>query len=138
MGEVQKQAEPQETLRLDKWLWAARFFKTRPLAAEAINGGKVHLDGKRTKPGKPVHPGARLEITKGPLSWEVIVKILPRQRRPAAEAAFFYEETPESVARRERQREDQRLTRLANPAPAAGKPSKRDRRMIHRFTGKDG
>ncbi len=127
---------PPETQRLDKWLWAARFFKTRQLAAEAINGGKVHLEGQRAKPGKTVHPGSRLEITKGHLTWAVTVSAIPRQRRPASEAVHCYAETPASRERRERQQEQQRLERLANPTPAAGKPTKRDRRMIHRFTGK--
>jgi ribosome-associated heat shock protein Hsp15 len=120
-------------VRLDKWLWAARFFKTRQLATEAINGGKVHLEGQRTKPGRLVRPGTRLSIHKGSLSWEIRVTDISRQRRPAAEAADLYEEDEASRLRR------QELVRIrreqgAASAPRGGRPSKRDRRLIHRFT----
>lgn len=124
-------------MRLDKWLWAARFFKTRQLAIEAINGGKVHLNGQRTKPGKTVAVGSRLTIHKESLEWQIEVKELPRQRRPASEAVLFYEEDEASRVKRQRQIEEQRLLRAAAPRPTQGKPSKRDRRMIHSFTGKD-
>ncbi|MCG8426168.1 MAG: RNA-binding S4 domain-containing protein, partial [Chromatiales bacterium] len=89
------------SLRLDKWLWAARFFKTRQLAIEAINGGKVHLNGQRTKPGKEVKVGSRLRIHKGSLEWDITVLMIPRQRRPASEAIHFYQETTESIEKRE-------------------------------------
>ncbi|RLW56494.1 MAG: RNA-binding protein S4, partial [gamma proteobacterium symbiont of Stewartia floridana] len=89
-------------VRLDKWLWAARFFKTRQIAAEAINGGKVHLNGQRTKPGKEVKAGSHLRIHKGSLEWDIQVSVPADRRRPATEARLFYEETPESVARREK------------------------------------
>lgn len=123
--------------RLDKWLWAARFFKTRQLAVEAINGGKVHLNGQRTKPGKEVHPGSRLRVHKGSLEWELEVIGLSKQRRPAKEAVRLYEESEQSRLSREQQIEQQRLIRAAQPQPDV-KPSKRDRRMIHRFTRQDG
>ena len=77
-------------MRLDKWLWAARFYKTRQLAVEAISGGKVHLNGQRTKPGKAVDIGSEIRIHKGPLEWEITVEALPKQRRPAKEAVLFY------------------------------------------------
>ena len=125
------------SLRLDKWLWAARFFKTRQLAVEAINGGKVHLNSQRTKPGKTVSAGSRLEIHKGSLSWEIEIRIIPKQRRPASEAIHFYEESEESRIRREEQVAERRLERSTAPQLHKGKPSKRDRRMIHRFTGKE-
>ena len=125
------------SLRLDKWLWAARFFKTRQLAVEAINGGKVHLNSQRTKPGKTVSVGSRLEIHKGSLSWEIEIRIIPKQRRPASEAIHFYEESEESRIRREEQVAERRLERSTAPQLYKGKPSKRDRRMIHRFTGKE-
>ncbi|MBV2121085.1 MAG: RNA-binding S4 domain-containing protein [Candidatus Thiodiazotropha sp. (ex Ctena orbiculata)] len=125
-------------VRLDKWLWAARFFKTRQIAAEAINGGKVHLNGQRTKPGKEVKAGSHLRIHKGSLEWDIQVSVPADRRRPASEARLFYEETPESIARREKVMEAQRLERASLPQPAHGKPSKRDRRMIHRFTNKSG
>ena len=126
-----------ESLRLDKWLWAARFFKTRQLAIEAINGGKVHLNGQRTKPGKEVKPGSKLRIHKGSLEWDITVRVIPKQRRPASEAIHFYEESDESRLRREHVIEDQRIARAAAPKMPTSKPSKRDRRMIHRFTGKE-
>ena len=124
------------SMRLDKWLWAARFFKTRPLAVEAINGGKVHLNDQRTKPGKEVMEGSRLRVHKGSLEWDIVIRILPRQRRPASEAIHFYEESEASTRRRQETVEQERLLRAAAPRPATTKPSKRDRRMIHRFTGK--
>ncbi len=127
-----------ERVRLDKWLWAARFFKTRQLAGEAINGGKVHLNGQRTKPGKEIRVGSMLTIHTPAAEYEVEVRVLAEKRRPASEAREFYEETPESIARRERLEEARRLERLANPRPSQGKLNKKDRRLIHRFTGKGG
>ncbi len=124
-------------MRLDKWLWSARFFKSRQLAVEAINGGKVHLNGQRTKPGKEVRPSTRLRIHKGSLEWEIEVVGLAKQRRPAAEAVLLYAESDESKARRGRQMEVQRLLKADHPKPS-GKPSKRNRRMIQRFTHKEG
>jgi len=124
-------------MRLDKWLWAARFFKTRQLAIEAINGGKVHLNGQRTKPGKTVGVGSRLTIHKESLEWQIEVRELPKQRRPVSEAVLFYHEDEASKLKRQQQIEEQRLLRAAAPRPAQGKPSKRDRRMIHSFTGKE-
>ena len=102
MSEAVKQPEA-ETQRLDKWLWVARFFKTRGQAAAAITGGKVQVDGERVKPSRHVGPGTRLDIRRGPLRWRVVVRAVARHRRPASEAAVLYEETPESVEHRERQ-----------------------------------
>ena len=93
--------EPLAELRLDKWLWAARFFKTRAAATAAIGGGKVHVNGQRVKPARTVRPGDRLEILRGEARYAVVVQALNDQRRPAAEAAGLYEETPESLAKRE-------------------------------------
>ncbi len=120
------------SMRLDKWLWAARFFKTRQLAIDAINGGKVHLNGQRVKPGKEIGPDARLEITKDQYTWDITVKGLCRQRRPAPEAELLYEEDPESHARRQAlvaQRRDEKGLTLQPDQ----RPNKRDRRLIHRF-----
>ena len=125
------EAESQETIRLDKWLWAARFFKTRQLAVEAINGGKVHVDGLRAKPGKPVRIGDRLTVHKGSLAWELTVQGVSRQRRGAPEAALLYEEDEASRRRRQelvRERREQGLGDLPK-----GRPTKRDRREIERF-----
>lgn len=121
-------------VRLDKWLWAARFFKTRTLASEAIAGGKVHLDGHRTKPGKGVRAGARLRIRKGVEEFEIVVLGLSRQRRPAKEASLLYAETDESRRRREATAAQRRVEAHARRAPA-GKPSKRERRQLLRLSG---
>lgn len=126
-----------DNMRLDKWLWAARFFKTRKLACEAIIGGKVHLHGRRTKPGREVKPGSLVRIHKGALEWNIEVLIIPKQRRPASEAKTFYAEEAESVSRRETVIEQQRLLRAAAPSRPAGRPGKRDRRLIHRFKNKN-
>lgn len=124
--------EQTDRMRLDKWLWAARFFKTRQIAIDAINGGKVHLNGQRAKPGKEIGVGARLEISKDQHSWDITVVRLCAQRRPAAEAAQLYEETPESLARRQaeiaRRREEK-----AFGVQVDNRPNKKERRQIHRF-----
>ena len=125
-----------EKMRIDKWLWAARFYKTRALASEAVEGGKVHLNGQRSKPGKDVRVGSRLEIQKGGLAWEIEILTLPAQRRPAAEAQTFYLETEESQQRRAAAVAALRAARQASPLQTASKPSKRDRRLIHRFKEK--
>ncbi|MGA7979663.1 MAG: S4 domain-containing protein [Chromatiaceae bacterium] len=122
-------------IRLDKWLWAARFFKTRHLATEAISGGKVQVNGQRAKPGKAIRVGARLTIHKESLEWEVEVTALSKQRRSAPEAASLYEEREESRLRRQTQVRERRERGAYSVEPAA-KPSKRDRRMIERFTRK--
>jgi ribosome-associated heat shock protein Hsp15 len=119
-------------LRLDKWLWAARFFKTRSLAADAVEGGKAKLNGQHVKPAKMTRAGDVLDISIGDQQWTVVVRAVNAQRRPAAEARLLFEETAESSARRLRTLE---LRKLA-PAPGAGlhgRPSKRDARMIRRF-----
>lgn len=122
-----------DRMRLDKWLWAARFYKTRALAAEAVEGGKVHLNGQRTKPGREIRVGSRLQISREGLEWQIEVAVLPKQRRPAAEARGFYVEDEQSRQRREQASEALRAARLARPLQTASKPSKRDRRLIHRF-----
>ena len=125
-------ADSLETMRLDKWLWCARFFKTRALAAEAVQGGKVHLNGHRCKPGKDVKIGSRLTISKGPYDWEIEVVVLPRQRRPANEARDFYRENDQSHAKRQQLNEQIRAERASRPV-ADHRPNKRERRQIHRF-----
>ncbi len=123
---------PDEHMRLDKWLWAARFFKTRQLAIEAIKGGKVHVNGQRAKPGKDIGPGVRLTITKEPYAWDIVVTALQAQRRPASEAARLYEETPDSFALRQAESARRREERELGVLPDA-RPNKRERRQIHRF-----
>ncbi|MFZ2171570.1 MAG: S4 domain-containing protein [Methylococcaceae bacterium] len=123
-----------ETIRLDKWLWTARFFKTRKLAADAISGGKVHVNNQRTKPGKEVSPGTKLNITKDTYRWDVTIIALSSQRRPAKEAVLLYEETAESHAKRQQQIIQQREQReLFDFGGQDHKPNKKERRLIHRF-----
>lgn len=119
-------------MRLDKWLWAARFFKTRSLAAEAIKGGKVHVDGHRVKPGKEIGIGSEIEITKEPYTWKITVVALNHQRRPAKEAALLYEEDPQSHARRQEEVARRRAERESTGRPLK-RPDKKQRRQIHRF-----
>ena len=123
-----------ETVRLDKWLWAARFFKTRKLATDAIAGGKVHINGQRTKPGKEVKPGVCLSISKDSLLWDITIIALSGQRRSAKEAVLLYEETPESYEKRQQQIIQQREQRELFPFSGQDhKPNKKERRLIHRF-----
>ena len=120
--------------RLDKWLWAARFFKTRNLAADAIESGKVHVDGERAKAAKEVRLGAVIHIRRKELEMEVVVRGLSIQRKGAPEAALLYEETAESAARRQ----EAAITREAEHARrerGAGRPTKRQLRDIRKFTG---
>ena len=120
-----------EKPRLDKWLWAARFYKTRALAAEAVGGGKVHLNGARTKPAKALRVGDELTITQSPYEHVVIVKGLSARRGPAREAALLYEETEESQRRRAALREQMRLQ--PDPIPHRGPMTKKQRREVIRF-----
>ena len=123
-----------ETIRLDKWLWTARFFKTRKLAAVAISGGKVHVNNQRAKPGKEVKPGTKLSITKDTYRWDVTIIALSNQRRSAKEAGLLYEETAESLAKRQQQIIQQREQReLFDFSGQNLKPNKKERRLIHRF-----
>lgn len=123
-----------EAIRLDKWLWAARFFKTRKLASDAVSGGKIHVNRQRAKPGKEVKAGAHLSITKDNLNWEITIIAVSGQRRPASEAALLYEEDPESRAKRQQQIIEQREMRELLPYNGSDhKPNKKERRLIHRF-----
>jgi ribosome-associated heat shock protein Hsp15 len=121
-----------ESVRLDKWLWAARFFKTRSLACEAINGGKVHVNGERVKPSRKVNPGDQMVIRQGTVEKTVIVAGLSDKRGPAKQAALLYTETEESIARRETEAEQRRLLAASMPQQER-RPSKKQRRQIHRF-----
>jgi ribosome-associated heat shock protein Hsp15 len=124
---------PLERMRLDKWLWAARFFRARALAAEAVSGGKVHVNGQRAKPGREIQVGSRVQVSKDGLEWDVQVRVLTAQRRPAPEARAFYEEAEDSRARREAIVADRRAEHESAPYPPAARPGKRDRRLIQRF-----
>lgn len=121
-------------LRIDKWLWAARFFKTRSLASDAVSGGKVKVNGTTTKPAREIKTGDRLEIANSETRWEVSIKALSDKRGPATEARLLYDETPESIAAREAERESRKF--IQDPAAEIhGRPTKRDRRQLGRFSG---
>ncbi len=123
-----------ESLRLDKWLWAARFFKTRSLAAKAVDGGKVRLNGALAKPARAIKPGDELALRVGELEWVVEVRALSKSRGPAAQAVLLYAEREDSRARREAAIAARKVQ--AHPgAGVKGRPTKKDRRLIHRFTG---
>lgn len=122
-------------MRLDKWLWAARFYKTRALATEAVSGGKIHLNDNRVKPGREVKPGDALTIQHGGFTFAVVVLGVNKQRRPAKEAQLLYEESEASIAARKEQAENQRLAASGHHAPDH-RPNKRERRHIVRFTRK--
>jgi len=129
---------PAHGLRVDKWLWAARFYKTRSLAAEAVSGGKVHVNERRVKPARTVRPGDRLEIRRGPDVMTIVVEGVSERRGPAAYAQQLYSETEESYTAREEARERRRATREAVPMPSPNhRPHRRDRRRLRRFTGKE-
>lgn len=119
-----------DDVRLDKWLWAARLFKTRSLAAEAVERGRVTVNGQAAKPARALRAGDRLQLRQGPLPRELVVRGLARVRGPAPQAQQLYEETPDSLAARQRAAEQRRLG--AEPALAIeqGRPTKRDRRRL--------
>ncbi|MGH8511082.1 MAG: RNA-binding S4 domain-containing protein [Gammaproteobacteria bacterium] len=126
--------EPAE-IRLDKWLWAARFFKTRALATEAIKGGKIEVNGHKPKPARSVHIHDELRIQREPFTYCVTVVSVSGQRGPTTAAARLYQESAESVSRREALALELRAQALTQPR-FPGRPSKRDRRRISRFTRK--
>jgi ribosome-associated heat shock protein Hsp15 len=115
-----------DALRIDKWLWCARFFKSRAQATEAVNGGRVHVNGERVKPSRLVHVEDVLEITRDEACIEVVIQGIPLRRGPASEARVHYVETPQSIAASEARRE---RARLAPPAPE-GRPDKHARRIL--------
>ena len=124
---MKSQNEPvAEGLRIDKWLWCTRFFKSRSQATAAVTGGLVHINDERVKPSRLVQVRDRIRITRDELRMEIIVQGIPQRRGPAPEARAHYEETPESVAARETRRE---LARLSGPM-TTGRPDKHTRRAI--------
>lgn len=123
---------PLTTVRVDKWLWAARFFKTRPIAADAVVGGKVHVNGAAVKPAKAIRIEDELTVRIGPDEYRIRVTGLSDRRGPASDAVLLYEEDADSRARRERATEQRRLTAVAGPLIGA-RPTKKDRRDLNRL-----
>lgn len=121
-----------DPLRIDKWLWVARFFKTRTLAREAVAGGKVQLNGNRAKPGRTLKVGDRLHISRGDEIHEITVDVVNGQRGPASAARGMFTETPESVSRREQTASQRKAEREAGARPSH-RPDKRARRQIIDF-----
>lgn len=120
-----------DTTRIDKWCWAARFFKTRSQATEAVDRGRIRLNGERTKPAHNVKVGDRLDIDNGATEWEVLVTGIADKRGSATIAATLYRETEQSIARRQAEAERHRL--FSEPAALIkGRPTKRDRRLLDR------
>ena len=123
-------------VRIDRWLWAARFYKTRSLAKAAIEGGKVHMQGQRTKPAKEIHIGYTLQINRGLTTQEIIVEQLSEKRGPASEAVKLYAETLQSVELRENMRSQRAMQRAGLTLPSQ-KPSKKDRRDLRKLKSRD-
>lgn len=124
--------QPAQEVRLDKWLWAARFYKTRAFAREMIDGGKVHYNGQRSKPGKTVELNAILTLRQGNDERTVVVKAITEQRRPASEAVALYEETAASIEKREKMAVARKLNALTMPHPER-RPDKKERRDLMKF-----
>lgn len=122
-------------IRIDKWLWTARFFKTRSLASKAVAGGKVHVNGSRVKASREVKAGDMLHIVKGELEFTLTILGVAKYRRPAPEARTLYEETSESIEARTEKSELRKMFYAGQPKPGK-KPGKRDRRKIREFTRK--
>ncbi|MCP4188799.1 MAG: RNA-binding protein [Gammaproteobacteria bacterium] len=125
----------EEKIRLDKWLWAARFYKTRALASQAITGGKVHLNGQRIKPSRPVKINDCYQLQRGYERFEVIVRQLSGKRGPASIAQTLYVETEDSITKREIESEKRKLAAMQRPH-SDHRPNKQERRKIRQFTGK--
>ena len=129
---VNDSSSDRDGVRIDKWLWAARFFKTRSLATEAVNGGKVELNGLRPKPSKEVKNGDQLRVRLGPFIHQLTIRALSDRRGPATAAALLFQETAESIAAREKLREQHRLAPVAQ-YDDGGRPTKKDRRAMSAF-----
>ena len=125
-----------DKVRIDKWLWAARFFKTRSNATKAVNGGHVHVNGSRVKAARTLQVGDTLTIRRGHVEFEVVVQGLSERRGPAVQARTLYEETAESVEHREQTARERRLQKPLD-APPDRKPDKKDRRKIRKFLRRD-
>lgn len=127
-----KKEKSSEEVRLDKWLWAARFYKTRAIAREMIEGGKVHYNGQRSKPGKIVELNAELTVRQGNDERTVVVADISAQRRPASEAQQLYRETDASIEKREKMAQARKMNALTMPHPDR-RPDKKERRDLMKF-----
>ena len=121
-----------DNIRIDKWLWTSRFFKTRALATEAVNGGKAHLNGQRVKAGRMVKVGDVLSIQKNTDAYDVTILAISKTRRPAKEACLTYEESEQSRLKREKEQGMKKLVSATRPMPQR-KPDKREREQLRRF-----
>jgi ribosome-associated heat shock protein Hsp15 len=121
--------------RIDRWLFGVRLFKSRSLAAEAVNGGKVHINGARVRPSHSVRPGDQVTFARGPIDFECAVVAIPARRGPAKEAVACYTETDASRARREQHAQRMRLATAMAPRPEE-RPDKHQRRELRRLRGR--
>ena len=121
-----------DSVRIDKWLWAARFFKTRSMATDAVDSGKVRLNGERIKPARGVKTGDRLDIDNGATEWEIVVEGLSDKRGSATIAQTLYRETEHSIAERQKKAEQRKLFREPGET-IKGRPTKRDRRQLDKL-----
>ncbi|MCW2479293.1 ribosome-associated heat shock protein Hsp15 [Candidatus Symbiopectobacterium sp. NZEC135] len=133
---MKEKTESDDGIRLDKWLWAARFYKTRAVAREAIDGGKVHYNGQRTKPSKLVELNAEIKLRQGNDERTVLVSALSAQRRSAPEAQLLYRETEQSVEKREKVALARKMNALTMPHPDR-RPDKKERRDLIKFKQSD-
>jgi ribosome-associated heat shock protein Hsp15 len=129
---------PNDRVRIDKWLWAARFYKTRSLATDAVTGGKVEVNGERAKPARLVRIGDDVVVRQPPFQWRLTVRGLAERRGAASVAQGLYEETAESRAERERLRERLRIAQPLFLYEEKGRPTKKDRRMIDKWEERGG
>jgi ribosome-associated heat shock protein Hsp15 len=125
--------EPQERVRIDRWLWAARFYKTRSLATAAVHGGKVEVNGERAKPARLIRIGDAVSVRQPPFEWQLLVRGLAERRGAASVAQGLYEETADSRAARQRVQEQLRVVQPLFVYEEKGRPTKKDRRMIDRW-----
>jgi len=135
MGEFSTETGPGAT-RIDRWLFGVRLFKSRSLAADAVSGGKVHVNGERVKPSRGVQPGDTVTFTRGAVEFECIVSAIPLRRGPASDAARCYDETPASKARREEFAARMKVAAALTPRPD-DRPDKHDRRLLRRLRGRN-
>ncbi|WJV62910.1 ribosome-associated heat shock protein Hsp15 [Pectobacteriaceae bacterium C52] len=130
------QRDDDDSVRLDKWLWAARFYKTRAIAREMVEGGKIHYNGQRSKPSKLVELNAEIKLRQGNDERVVVVCALSAQRRSATQAQAMYQETPESIEKREKLAQARKMNTLSMPHPDR-RPNKKERRDLIKFKYSD-